>query len=100
MKATNTLIAIMTAIVPHAVSAQQEFDRARAWITDSTVFQPFMVTESTGLREALRERTVDAETHLMVFELGRERLALVTEQLAYHHVAQGELAGEPWLVSF
>jgi hypothetical protein len=28
------------------------------------------------------------------------RLALVTDQMAYHHVAQGEIAGEPWMVSF
>jgi hypothetical protein len=28
------------------------------------------------------------------------RVALVTDQMAYHHVAQGEIAGEPWMVSF
>ena len=28
------------------------------------------------------------------------RLAFVMDQLAYHHVAQGELRGEPWMVSF
>jgi hypothetical protein len=28
------------------------------------------------------------------------RLAFLTDQMAYHHVAQGEMNGEPWMVSF
>jgi hypothetical protein len=27
-------------------------------------------------------------------------LALLTQQMSYHHLAQGEMAGEPWMVSF
>jgi hypothetical protein len=27
-------------------------------------------------------------------------LAFLTDQMVYHHVAQGETNGEPWMVSF
>ena len=36
----------------------------------------------------------------MVMVRGGQHLALSTMQMSYHHVAQGELAGEPWMVSF
>jgi len=35
-----------------------------------------------------------------VMDVAGQKLALVTRQMAYHHVAQGELAGEPWMVTF
>ena len=36
----------------------------------------------------------------MVMDHGPEPLALVMDQMAYHHVAQGDMMGEPWMVSF
>lgn len=37
---------------------------------------------------------------LIVFERRGARRALVAREMAYHHVAQGVLADEPYLVSF
>ena len=37
---------------------------------------------------------------LVVVERGGQRLALLVRQLTYHHVAQGRLGGEPYVVSF
>ena len=48
----------------------------------------------------LRDIGLPSDTDLIVFERGSERRALVTQQMAYHHLAQGELAGEAYLVSF
>jgi hypothetical protein len=48
----------------------------------------------------LREAGLREETELLVFERGGLRRALVLQQMAYHHLAQGELAGRPYLVSF
>lgn len=85
-----------------AANAQHagSLDRSRALISDSTVFQPFLVEETRPLAEARRDRTVHDATPLLVLEIGGRWLALSMEQLAYHHAAQGELAGEPWMVSF
>jgi hypothetical protein len=76
------------------------FDRSRAWIVDSTIFVPFRPTATTLLRDALASGRVENETNLLVFEERGVRLALVTSQMAYHHVAQGAIAGEPWMVAF
>ena len=31
---------------------------------------------------------------------GGSTLTFLTMQMSYHHIAQGDLAGEPWMVSF
>ena len=37
---------------------------------------------------------------LIIFERAGEKRALLARQMAYHHVAQGELAGKPFLITF
>ncbi|MFQ5678795.1 MAG: hypothetical protein ACE5HP_04985 [Gemmatimonadota bacterium] len=81
-------------------SAVPGFDIDRAFLADRTIFQPFRVESTEPLREALKEGRVGKTTPLLVMEHEAGRLALVTDQMAYHHVAQGEIAGEPWMVSF
>ena len=78
-----------------------DFDIERAYQADSTLYAPFRVGETRPLAEALSTGDVDPLTSVLVMEHPRAgRLALVTDQMAYHHVAQGEIAGEPWMVSF
>lgn len=106
MKTLMRLIGIgATAVAfPSLAAAQhpapQEFDIRRAWIVDSTIFVPFRVTSTTPLKEARATGLVDDATVILVLEQGATRLALITSQMAYHHVAQGDIAGEPWMVSF
>lgn len=76
------------------------FDADRAMLSEEPMFDPFYPMGSRSLQEVLDERLVDDETPLLVLEVGDQTLALLTAQMAYHHVAQGELAGEPWLVTF
>ena len=37
---------------------------------------------------------------VVTFDVGGKTLVLVSSQMAYHHVAQGEMEGEPWMVTF
>lgn len=60
-------------------------------------FKPFAVT-SHGL--FLSETNLHPDEELIVFERGGMKRALLAREMAYHHVAQGELAGEPYLISF
>lgn len=101
-RSSLVLIPAMAAVALSAPGAAvpQEFDISRARLNDSTVFEPFVVTTSIPLRRALDDGTVAPDTRILVFEVGASKLALVTAQMAYHHAAQGELAGEPWMVSF
>lgn len=78
-----------------------DFDVDRAYQVDSTVYAPFRVETTRPLLRALEEGELDGQTSLLVMDHPEAgRLALVTDQMAYHHVAQGKIAGEPWMVSF
>ena len=61
-------------------------------------FRPFRPAAKHEKR--LREAQLPKETELLAFERGGERRVLLVEEMIYHHIAQGELAGEPYLVSF
>jgi hypothetical protein len=100
------LIALAAAWVGGASLAAQEstrhetFDVSRAMLHDSTVYQPFRVTETRPLREALSDGTLRHDTQVAILERNGWRLAFVMAQLVYHHAAPGQRNGEPWLVSF
>ncbi len=73
------------------------FDTKRANLASPDFFQRFRVAgEGTPLHAAGLKPRVS----LLVFERGGERGALLRDQMTYHHLAQGELAGEPYLVTF
>jgi hypothetical protein len=78
-----------------------DFDVDRLYLTDEDTYLPFVVEETLPLSRALEQGRLDGETSVLVMDHPEAgRLALVADQMAYHHVAQGELAGEPWMVSF
>lgn len=63
-------------------------------------FEPFVVTSTRSVREAMSARLVAADTDVLLTSTAAGPLALLTEQMAYHHIAQGRGGGEDWLVSF
>ena len=76
------------------------FDPDRALFFAEPNFLPLRNPEWTPLRDVRRARDVSDDTPVLVFEVAGETLTLVTAQMSYHHVAQGEMAGEPWMVTF
>lgn len=76
------------------------FDLERAILKTKDMFKPLAVGKTTALQTALDRGRVKADTNLLLLELPDAPLALVKSEMAYHHVAQGEANGEPWLVSF
>lgn len=76
------------------------FDVERAFLGSQPIFTPLRDPEFIPLRQALRDGDVDDDTPILVFEAGGRMLSMVTGQMSYHHVAQGEMAGEPWMVTF
>ena len=80
--------------------AAEGFDPERALFFQQTNFDPLRNPEWNALRDARRVGAVDDDQPVLVFEAGGETLVLVTSQMSYHHVAQGEMAGEPWMVTF
>ena len=80
-----------------SMTANESFDAARAQLGDPDMFERFRVPDRG---EPLRDAGFANDTDLMVIERGGETRAFLLHQLTYHHVAQGELAGEPYVVSF
>ncbi len=77
-----------------------DFDEDRAMLTDAPMFDAFYPTEYESLADARRSGRVNDDTGLLVLQRGETALTLLTMQMSYHHIAQGELDGEPWMVSF
>ena len=104
---TSPTMALLLAmpLIPASAFAQADdrwadFDIDRLWSVDSTIFVPFHVTETRPLVDALNDGTVDDDTPMLILERNGGVLSLVTTQAAYHHIIQGEMNGEPWMVSF
>ncbi len=102
MRLASGLLAVaVSGSAGELVAAQEpEFDINRARVGAGSRFEPFRVRQTQSLRQALVAGVVESDTRLLVMEHAAGRLALLTDQMAYHHVAQGDIAGEPWMVSF
>ena len=98
---TATLIGL-TASITAAVgqTGAAEFDHSRAILRDAGMFNPFYVEVTIPLQEALDDGTLRKDTPLALLHNKAGPLTLVMSQLYYHHLVQGEMEGEPWLVSF
>ena len=73
------------------------FDATRAQLKAPDFFKRFRVPDQA---EALADAKLSPDDWLLVIERGGLRRAFDLNHMAYHHVAQGVLAGEPYLVSF
>ncbi|MFQ5719871.1 MAG: hypothetical protein ACE5IK_10030 [Acidobacteriota bacterium] len=72
------------------------FDPARAMLRRADVFPRFR----TDAADEIAVDRLPAATPLLIFARGEQRRGLLRRQMVYHHVAQGELAGEPYVVTF
>ncbi len=79
---------------------QDGFDTDRAILWARPNFTPLRDPEWQSLRGARRSGAVTNETTVLTFDVQGKTLTLVSSQMAYHHVAQGEMDGEPWMVTF
>lgn len=80
--------------------AKPGFDIDRFSNAGNGWFETFYVEQTSSLRQALDDRKLSADTRMLVLETGGGRLALVTDQMAYHHLAQGTVEGKHWLATF
>jgi len=78
----------------------QDFDPDRALFFAEPNFIPLRNPEWEPLIDVLDDDEIGADTPVLLFEAGGQTLVLVSSQMSYHHVAQGEMAGEPWMVTF
>jgi len=93
------LLMLASATTATAQTAET-FDEGRALINEEPMFDAFYPTEYEPLAAARESGRINDDTALLVLQRGESSLALLTMQMSYHHIAQGVLEGEPWMVSF
>ena len=75
----------------------QPFDLSRARLRGPDYFKRYR-TPDNG--QSLAGCGLGGNVELLVVKRRGESRALVMREVSYHHVAQGRLAGEPYVVSF
>jgi len=76
------------------------FDLNRFSTVGKGVFETFHVEETRSLQAVLDAKIVSPDMQLMVTHTASGNLALVRDQMAFHHIAQGTADGVPWMATF
>jgi len=80
--------------------AKPGFDISRFALTAVGTFETFYVKESYPLKKVLDAGKVAPDTRVLVMETAAGRLALITDQMNYHHIAQGRARNKDWMATF
>ncbi len=80
--------------------AKPGFDVSRFVLTPVGTFQTFYVKETFPLKKALDEGKVAPDTRLLVIDTASGKLALIRDQMTYHHIAQGRARNKDWMATF
>jgi hypothetical protein len=106
--------AAVAVLAPSAAFAQREnlpvdlpngpaasgFDIKRFSNAGNGWFETFYVQKTERLRDALDQGKVAADTRVLVFSTAAGKLSLLTDQMAFHHLAQGTDGGKDWMATF
>lgn len=80
--------------------AKPGFDISRFALTPVGTFQTFYVKETYALKKVLDEARVASDTRLLAIETAAGKLALIRDQMTYHHIAQGRARNKDWMATF
>jgi hypothetical protein len=80
--------------------AKPGFDIERFSNAGNGWFETFYVEDTQPLRKAREAGEVAADTRVLVIQTAGGKLALLTDQMAYHHLAQGRADGKDWMATF
>ncbi len=80
--------------------AKTGFDIKRFNSAGNGWFETFYVKETEQLRKVMDEGRVAADTRVLVAQTAGGKLALLIDQMAYHHIAQGHAGDKDWMATF
>ena len=80
--------------------AKPGFDVTRFANVANGLFVTFDVTKTEALRDVLKAGRVVEDTRLLVPDTANRGLALLMDQMAFHHSAQGRAGNKDWLATF
>jgi hypothetical protein len=79
--------------------AKSGFDITR-FAANGGIFKTFYVEQTEPLQKVLREGRVAEDTPVLVTATAVGNLALLTDQMVFHHLAQGHAGGRDWMAAF
>ncbi len=79
--------------------AKPGFDIAR-FSSNGGIFKTFFVEQTEPLQKVLQEGRVAQDTPVLVTATATGNLALLTDQMVFHHLAQGRAGGKDWMAAF
>lgn len=79
--------------------AKPGFD-IRRFSPNGGLFKTFDVEQTEPLQKVLQEGRVAQDTPVLVTETAAGNLALLTDQMVFHHLAQGRAGGKDWMAAF
>lgn len=80
--------------------AQAGFDIERFSNAGNGWFETFYVEETESLKEMQDAGRVVVDMPVLVMDTAAGKLAFLTDQMSYHHLAQGTAGGKDWLATF
>src|SRR5690348_5426705 len=79
--------------------AKPGFD-IRRFSSNGGLFKTFDVEQTEPLQKVLKDGRVAEDTPVLVTATAAGNLALLTDQMVFHHVAQGRAGGKDWMAAF
>ena len=81
--------------------SQPSFNFDKAIQYKSSPFKAFDVEDDfMPLSDAIQQGDIEPDNPVLVAERASSIIVLDRREMSYHHVAQGEMNGEPWMVVF
>ena len=80
--------------------AKDGFDIDRFSNMGNGFFETFYVERTESLQDVLRQGRVAADTPVVVLETAAGPLALLNDQIVFHHIAEGRAGGKDWMATF
>lgn len=80
--------------------AKPGFDIERFSNAGNGWFETFYVEEMEPLQQALDDGRLEQSTRMLIMKIEEGNLAFITDQMAFHHLAQGTSEGKHWLATF
>ena len=95
-----SLLALATPALQAQFASAENFDIERFSDYGAGWFETFYVDETQSLQSALDEGNVAEDSAVLVTETADGQLALLTDQMAFHHIAEGTVNGKDWMATF
>jgi hypothetical protein len=79
--------------------AKPGFDITR-FSSNGGLFKTFYVEQSEPLQNVLKDGRVAEDTPVLVISTAAGNLALLTDQMVFHHLAEGRAGDKNWMAAF